>query len=111
MYVFARHVRNRAVERARRARRQVLSARPFRVGERVQLLGGGLGEETTGIVDSALADNVETETRAEPHIELEEVDGDEVVLRVAAVPVDPSEGQELANDVLASLQRVSRQAA
>jgi small conductance mechanosensitive channel len=30
----------------------LLSARPFRVGERIQLLGGGLGEETTGIVAS-----------------------------------------------------------
>jgi small conductance mechanosensitive channel len=30
----------------------LLSARPFRVGERIQLLGGGLGEETDGIVDS-----------------------------------------------------------
>jgi small conductance mechanosensitive channel len=142
----------------------LLSARPFRVGERIQLLGGGLGEETTGIVDSlgllyttiasgedrimvpnnvvlnsavvplrepsgvdvrarlaagvkpseiqaALADHVDIETRAEPHIELEEVDGAEVVLRVAAVPVNPSEGQVLADEVLASLQRVSRQAA
>jgi small conductance mechanosensitive channel len=142
----------------------LLSARPFRVGERVQLLGGGLGKETTGIVDSlgllyttiasgedrimvpnnvvlnsavvplrepsgvdvrarlatgvkpseiqaALADHVDIETRAEPHIELEEVDGAEVVLRVAAVPVNPSEGQVLADEVLASLQRVSKQAA
>jgi small conductance mechanosensitive channel len=142
----------------------LLSARPFRVGERIQLMGGGLGEETTGVVDSlgllyttiasgedrimvpnnvvlnsavvplrepsgvdirarlaasikpseiqsALADHVETETRSEPHIELEEVDGDEVVMRVAAVPVDPSDGQVLADEVLASLQRVTRQAA
>jgi small conductance mechanosensitive channel len=142
----------------------LLSARPFRVGERIQLLGGGLGEQATGIVDSlgllyttiasgedrimvpnnvvlnsavvplrepsgvdvrarlaadvkpseiqsALADHVEVETRSEPHIELEEVHGAEVVLRVSAVPVDPSEGKELADEVLASLQRVSRQAA
>jgi small conductance mechanosensitive channel len=142
----------------------LLSARPFRVGERIQLLGGGLGEKTTGVVDSlgllyttiasgedrimvpnnvvlnsavvplrepsgvdvrarlaagvkpseiqaALADHVDIETRAEPHIELEEVDGAEVVLRVAAVPVNPSEGQVLADEVLASLQRVSKQAA
>ena len=142
----------------------LLSARPFRVGERIQLLGGGLGEQATGIVhslgllyttiasgedrimvpnnvvlnsavvplrepsgvdvrarlaadvkpseiQSALADHVEVETRSEPHIELEEVHGAEVVLRVSAVPVDPSEGKELADEVLASLQRVSRQAA
>lgn len=142
----------------------LLSARPFRVGERIQLMGGGLGEETTGIVDSlgllyttiasgedrimvpnnvvlnsavvplrepsgvdvrarlaasvkpseiqaALAAHVDIETRAEPHIELEEVDGAEVVLRVAAVPVNSSEGQVLADEVLASLQRVSKQAA
>jgi small-conductance mechanosensitive channel len=142
----------------------LLSARPFRVGDRIQLLGGGLGEETTGIVDSlgllyttiasgedrimvpnnvvlnsavvplreptgvdvrarvaagvkpsevqaVLADHVEVETRSEPHIEVEEVDGSEVVLRVAAVPVDPSEGQDLADEVIASLGRLSREAA
>jgi small conductance mechanosensitive channel len=139
----------------------LLSARPFRVGDRVRLLAGGLAGQTEGVVSSlgllyttlahgedrilvpnnvvlasavvplrepsgvdlrarmtadvkpsevqrVLAESVGVPTRSDPHIALEEVDGDEVVMRVTAVPVDPDEGPQLADQVLAALQRVSR---
>jgi small conductance mechanosensitive channel len=142
----------------------LLSASPFRVGDRIRLHAGGLAGQTEGVVtslgllyttlasgedrilvpnnvvlasavvplrepsgvdvrarlaaevkpsqiQSVLEDAVDIPMRSDPHIALEEVDGEEVVLRVSAVPVDPSEGPELADQVLASLQRASREAA
>ena len=49
--------------------------------------------------------------RARRHIALEEVDREDVVMRVSAVPVNAAEGAELAEEVLAALQRVARDTA
>jgi small conductance mechanosensitive channel len=134
----------------------LLSARPFRVGERVQLQGGGLAGTIEGVVsslgllyttfsrgdDSILVPNsvvlsvavvplrepngvdlrarlrpgvtpvdvqamldeaVHTPTRQRPTITLEEVDGDEVVVRIAAVPERPGDGPQLASEVLSAV--------
>jgi small-conductance mechanosensitive channel len=142
----------------------LLSASPFRVGDRVRLHAGALAGQTEGVVtslgllyttlasgedrilipnnvvlasavvplrepsgvdvrarlaadvkpsqiQSVIEESVEIAMRSQPHVALEEVDGDEVVMRVAATPVEPSEGPELADQVLASLQRASREAA
>jgi hypothetical protein len=59
-------------------------------------------------VQRMLAESVRVPTRSDPHIALEEVDGEDVVMRVSAVPVNAAEGAELADEVLAALQRVSR---
>ena len=131
----------------------LLSARPFRVGERVRLQGGGIAGQIEGIVsslgllyttfaqgddhvmipnsvvlnvaivplrepdgvdlrarlpadvtplevqellDSAIRDAV----RSQPQITLEELDGDEVVVRISATPERPSDGPRLASEVL-----------
>ena len=50
-----------------------------------------------------LEGHVSVETRAEPHISLEEFDGDEVVVRVAATPVRAAEGPQLADEILAAV--------
>src|SRR6476661_806911 len=131
----------------------LLSARPFRVGDRVRLQGGGLAGQAEGIVselgllyttfahgdDHMLVPNsvvlsvgivplrepdgvdfrarfpanttplavqelldahVETPTRERPRVRLEELDGDEVVMRLAAVPESAADGPRLANEVL-----------
>jgi small-conductance mechanosensitive channel len=131
----------------------LLSARPFRVGERVRLQGGGIAGQIEGIVSSLgllyttfaqgddhvmvpnsvvlnvaivplrepdsvdlrarlsadvtplevqeLLDNtVETPVRDRPQITLEEIDGDEVVVRISATPEQPSDGPRLASEVL-----------
>ena len=46
---------------------------------------------------------VQTPTRGEPRILLEEIDGDEVVVRVLATPERTSDGPRLASEVLAAI--------
>ena len=134
----------------------LLSTRPFRVGERVRLQGGGLAGELEGTVGSLglfyttfvtgpertmVPNNVvlqmavnplsepervelrarfdSTVTHAElqrmldnaitvpvrhsPDITLEELDRDEVVVNIAAVPERPSDGAQLAGEVLEAI--------
>src|SRR3954447_13258510 len=134
----------------------LLSARPFRVGERVKLQGSGLdiegvvsslgllyttfdaGENSTmvpnssvlnvsvtplrepdgvdmrarvpadvtpGQLEALLREGVETELRGRPNVELEELDGDELVLRIAATPANPQDGAHLASEVLEVVSR------
>jgi small conductance mechanosensitive channel len=131
----------------------LLSARPFRVGERVKLQGGGLAGTVEGVVsslgllyttlasgdDSIMVPNsvvlnvaivplrepegidlrarlrpgltpldmqemlqreIETPMRESPRIALEELDGDEVVVRISATPERPADGPRLAGEVL-----------
>jgi small conductance mechanosensitive channel len=139
----------------------LISARPFKVGDRVRLQAGGLAGQIEGVVASLgllyttfakdresimvpnnvvlaaavvplrepaavdlrarlrpdvrpsdlqalLEDNVRTPTRAEPHISLEEVDRDEVIVRIAATPLAESDGPRLADEVLAAIGAVTR---
>jgi small conductance mechanosensitive channel len=46
-------------------------------------------------------------TRDRPHIHLEEVDDDEVVMRVTATPARDADGPELADEVLAAVQEAA----
>jgi small conductance mechanosensitive channel len=131
----------------------LLSARPFRVGERVRLQGGGLAGTVEGVVSSLgllyttlasgddsimvpnsvvlnvaivplrepegidlrarlrpgltpldmqemLRSEIETPMRESPRISLEELDGDEVVVRISATPERPADGPKLASEVL-----------
>jgi len=130
----------------------LLSARPFRVGERVRLQGGGLAGTVEGVVstlgllyttlssgdDAIMVPNsvvlnvaivplrepegidlrarlrsgvtpldvqemlqrgVETPMRDTPRISLEELDGDEVVVRIVATPEHPTDGPRLASEL------------
>ena len=134
----------------------LLSARPFRVGERVRLQGGGLAGQLEGVVSSLgllyttfahgddqikvpnsvvlnvaivplrepdgvdlrarlsagvtplevqqlLEETVTTPVRDRPQIHLEEVDGDEVVVRITATPEHPADGPKLASEVLEAI--------
>jgi small-conductance mechanosensitive channel len=139
----------------------LLSARPFKVGERIRLQGGGLAGEvegrvaTLGLLHTTLAvgddsvlvpnsvvlnvaiiplrepasvdlrarlhpgtkpseiqavldDSVKTLTRGRPHITLEEVDDEEVVVRIEATPVRDEEGAKLADEVIAAVAELTR---
>jgi small conductance mechanosensitive channel len=139
----------------------LISARPFRVGDRVLLQGGPVGE-VEGVVsalgllyltlvegdDAIMVPNsivlsvavtplrepdsvdlrarlrsdikpsevqdllerhVTTTTRSDPHIELEEIDGDEVVVRIAATPAQADEGPRLADEILAAVGEFTRE--
>lgn len=140
----------------------LISARPFRVGDRVRLQAGGLAGQLEGNVASLgllyttfaqgqdsimvpnnvvlsaavvplrepasvdlrarlrpdvkpsqiqalLEEGVTTPVRAEPHIALEEVDREEVVVRIAATPVIDADGPQLADEVLAAIAPVTRE--
>ena len=137
----------------------LLSARPFRVGERVRLQAGALGGIIEGIVSSlgllyttlargedrimipnnvvlvggrraaagarhrstsgcgstpgsgparcrrSSTTQITTPTRQPGDVLLEEIDGDEVVVRVQATPEHASDGAQLADEVIAALAR------
>jgi small-conductance mechanosensitive channel len=142
----------------------LLSARPFRVGERVRLQGGGIAGQIEGIVSSLgllyttfaqgddhvmvpnsvvlnvaivplrepdgvdlrarlpadvtplevqqlLDSAIETPVRSQPRITLEELDGDEVVVRISATPERPSDGPRLASEVLEAVATQTGRAA
>jgi small-conductance mechanosensitive channel len=138
----------------------LLSARPFRVGERIRLQAGAVGGSTEGVVSSLgllyttlargedqimipnnvvlaaaivplrepdsvdvkvhltsgirpsqvqaiLDENIKTQTRAAPAVLLEEIDGEEVVVRVQATPERALEGAKLADEIISTLARVT----
>src|SRR5271166_3823861 len=136
----------------------LLSARPFRVGERVRLQGGPLAGQIEGTVSSLgllyttfatgddsimvpnsvvlnvavlplrepeavnlrarlragmtpgdlqeiLEKSLQTPLRDAPRITLEELDGDEVVVRIAATPRVAAQGRHLASELLSVVSR------
>ena len=140
----------------------LLSARPFRVGERVRLQAGAVGGSIEGIVSSLgllyttlargedrimipnnvvlaaavvplrepdsvdvkvrvqagirpshvqtiLDEQVRTPTRSAATVLLEEIDGDELVIRVQATPERASDGAALADEIIAALGAVTKE--
>jgi small conductance mechanosensitive channel len=135
----------------------LLSTRPFRVGERVRLVGGALAGSIEGIVSSLglfytdlvsgadrimvpnsmllnvaivplrepervelrarfsadttphdvqamLARSLSVPTRYSPHVELVELDRDELVVRIEVTPMRPADGSKLASEVLQAVR-------
>jgi hypothetical protein len=60
-------------------------------------------------VQSLLQEAIETPVRGEPTIALEEVDADEVVVRIQATPVVDEDGPRLADEVLAAVGAVTHE--
>ena len=138
----------------------LLSAQPFRVGERIRLQAGALGGVIEGVVSSLgllyttisrgadrymipnngvlaavvvpilepasvdvrvrlssgvrpthvqaiLDQDVVTPTRAGPSVHLEEIDGDNVVVRVQATPERSDDGAKLADEIMVALASVT----
>ena len=138
----------------------LLSARPFRVGERIRLQAGATGGAIEGVVSSLgllyttisrgeertmipnnlvlsaviiplrepkavdvkvtlsagirpshvqaiLDQQISTATRTEPRVVLEEIDGDQVVVRVQATPERAGDGAQLADEIIAALGTVT----
>jgi small-conductance mechanosensitive channel len=141
----------------------LLSARPFRVGERVRFQGGGLAGTVEGVVSSLgllytvlsdgedeimvpnsvvlsvavvplrepdavdlrarlrpgvtpadvqalLDERIDVPLIERPRIMLEEIDGDEVVVRIEATPVNAADGPNLASEVLTAVAEETRRA-
>jgi small conductance mechanosensitive channel len=138
----------------------LLSARPFRVGERVRLQAGAVGGSIEGVISSLgllyttfargadrilvpnnvvlaaavvplreanpvdvrvrltsgvspsqvqaiLDDQVRTTTRRQPTVVLEEIDGEDVVVRVKATPEEADDGAKLADEIITALASVT----
>ncbi len=138
----------------------LLSARPFRVGQRVRLQAGAIGGQLDGTVSSLgllyttlmrgseevmipntqvlaavvvplrepdgvdvrvrltsgvrpsqvqaiLDQEVSIPTRSGTSVLLEEVDGDDVVVRVQATPESPDDGAQLADEIMVALSSVT----
>ena len=140
----------------------LISAQPFRVGDRVRLQAGGVAGQIEGVVAShgllyttfaqgedtmmipnnvvlsaavvplrepsgvdlrarlrpdvkpsevqrLIESSVRTPTRAEPRIDLEEVDSEEVVVRITATPDSESDGPRLADEILAAIGSLAQE--
>jgi small-conductance mechanosensitive channel len=140
----------------------LLTARPFRVGERIRLQAGALGGIHEGVVSSLglmyttiargedrimipnsgvisavvvplrepesvdvkvrlssgvrpsqvqalLDDQVKTPTRSTATVLLEEIDGDDVVVRVQATPERATDGARLADEIIETLAAVTNE--
>jgi small conductance mechanosensitive channel len=61
-------------------------------------------------LQSLLEDAIDTPVRGEPTIALEEVDSDEVVVRIQATPLDDSDGPRLADEVLGAVATITQDA-
>jgi len=58
-------------------------------------------------VQEVLDESISIPTRSRPHIGLEEVDSDEVIMRIAATPESGSDGPKLADEILAAVGRIT----
>jgi small-conductance mechanosensitive channel len=62
-------------------------------------------------VQEALDQTVQVPTRSRPDIELLELDGDEVVVRISATPQRSADGAQLADEILGGVSRFARDGA
>jgi small conductance mechanosensitive channel len=80
---------------------------PLREPAKVDLRARLRAEVRPSEVQRVLEQGIATAIRGEPNISLEEVDADEVVVRIQATPVDGTEGPALADEVLAALAEIT----
>ena len=72
---------------------------PTAVDIRARLRGGVTPIE----VERVLRERISTPIRRSPRVTLEELDADELVVRIAATPVRPSDGRNRAGEVLEAI--------
>jgi small conductance mechanosensitive channel len=80
-----------------------MSIRPIREPPAVDMrarLPQGVDPE---MVRERLSEGISVRTRGDPHIALEEDDGDDIVVRITATPMESREGGRLAREVLATI--------
>ena len=77
-----------------------LAVIPLREPERVEMRARFDAAVSPEDVQHRLAESITVPTRYPPDISLEELDGDELVLKIAATPVNPADGAQLAAEVL-----------
>jgi small-conductance mechanosensitive channel len=78
-----------------------LAVIPLREPDRVELRARFPSDISPGEVQEMISEGVNVPMRYPPHIELEELDRDELVVKIIAVPERPSDGSRLASEILA----------
>ncbi|MEA2387095.1 MAG: small conductance mechanosensitive channel [Thermoleophilaceae bacterium] len=76
---------------------------PLREPAKVDLLARFPRDVKPSVVQEIVQERITVPTVYRPHIELEEVDGDEVLVRIEAVPQHDRDGAKLADEVLAAV--------
>ena len=82
-----------------------LAVMPLREPERVELRARFSADTTPSEVQEMLEGAISVPTRYAPHIALEELDRDEVVVRIVATPTNPADGAKLAGEILAAIRQ------
>jgi len=80
---------------------------PLREPERVELRARFGAEVTPHDVQELLARSVTVPTRYSPHVELEELDRKDLVVRIVVTPMRPGDGSKLASEVLAAVRNTN----
>jgi small conductance mechanosensitive channel len=73
---------------------------PLREPERVELRARFPADTSPSEVQEMISEAVEVPTRYPPHIGLEELNHDEMVVKIVAVPERPTDGARLASEIL-----------
>lgn len=84
-----------------------MSVRPIREPAAVDMRARLPHETDPEAVQQAVGDALSVPVRDRPHVGLEEFDGDEVIVRIRAVPSDPAQGAALAREVLRAVTAMS----
>lgn len=80
---------------------------PLREPERVELRARLDADTTPRQVQDVLEDRIDVDLRYPPDVEVEEIDRDEVWVRIKSTPRDPAKGAKLAEQVLAGVREAS----
>jgi small conductance mechanosensitive channel len=84
---------------------------PLREPNRVEMRARFSDATTPADIQRRLSQTVSVPLRYPPDITLEELDRDEVVVRITATPLEPDDGAELAAQVLEAIRERSGQTA
>jgi small conductance mechanosensitive channel len=89
----------------------VLSAAivPLREPASIDLLARLRPDVKPSDIQAILEESINTPVRGEPTIALEEIDSDEVVVRIKAIPLADSDGPRLADEVLAAVSAATHE--
>jgi small-conductance mechanosensitive channel len=79
---------------------------PLREPDRVEFRARFDADTSPREVQQTIEETIDVPLRYPPHIEVEELDRDDVVVRVVSTPMNPRDGGKLAEEVLAGLRSV-----
>jgi small conductance mechanosensitive channel len=85
-----------------------LAVIPLREPDAVELRARLPAQVTPADLQERFSDSVSVELRYRPHIVVEEMDDDQLIVRISATPRDPSEGSQLAAEIVGAIREKRR---